>query len=146
MSDGDLPEIGDVMEDGSVFAGLSADEAERLYVMPEDADDTMKWNEANEYADKQDFGGRNDWRLPTAKELSAIFDAKSVESLHGTFHTASYDHLYASYWSSDKVVIDDDKEKTGALTMNFNNGAEGWNYTWSYGSVRLVRTEPVLKP
>src|SRR5262249_38985807 len=57
--------IGDVMEDGTKYAGISPDTGKPMFVTPSDAPLTMKWKEAMDYAAKLDAHGRKDWRLPS---------------------------------------------------------------------------------
>ena len=73
----------------------------------------MNWYEALEYIDKknaQKFAGYSDWRLPTMKELAALWDASGVlqnkdgerVGLTGSFASGGSYYL----WSGDERGLD----------------------------------------
>jgi hypothetical protein len=70
--------IGDEMEDGTIYAGISPSTRKPLYVMPQDAPLTMWFYEAKEYAAKLDACGHQDWRMPTRDELSELFNNRAA--------------------------------------------------------------------
>jgi hypothetical protein len=71
------PEIGDVMPDDSVYAGLSPDTGKQMFAMPKDAGVQMDFNAAAQYAKKlseEKTLGHDDWRVPTKNELNVLFN------------------------------------------------------------------------
>src|SRR5262249_13943526 len=64
-------QIGDVMEDGTKYAGISPDTSKPMFVTPDDAPLTMKWKEAKDYAANLGM------RLPTKGELNVLFNNRA---------------------------------------------------------------------
>lgn len=56
-------------EDGTIV-----DKATGLMWMKDDSGKGMAWQEALEYAENYSYGGYDDWRLPSVKELQSIVD------------------------------------------------------------------------
>lgn len=56
-------------EDGTIV-----DKATGLMWMKDDSGKGMTWQEALEYAENYSYGGYDDWRLPSVKELQSIVD------------------------------------------------------------------------
>ena len=54
--------------------GTITDNATGLMWMQNDSGTTMNWQQALEYAERKEFAGFNDWRLPNIKELQSIVD------------------------------------------------------------------------
>lgn len=54
--------------------GTIVDKATGLMWMKDDSGKGMTWQEALEYAENNNYGGYDDWRLPSAKELQSIVD------------------------------------------------------------------------
>lgn len=110
------------------------------------ADKSMSWDEANAYIklmNKKQFGGYNDWRLPTKDELTALVEyAKSQgvkKSLHELFKKNGFKNVQSDYyWTSTTDadvaglawILD---TYTGEITTN---GKTNSNYVWP------VRTDP----
>lgn len=88
------------------------------YENPHDADNTYTWYDSNpvtnggdpgtpgDGTDTEDFidllnstqfGGYDDWRLPTIKELSFI---QNLDTYNPTIDTTYFPHIYSYYWSS----------------------------------------------
>ena len=126
------PEIGDKMPDGTIYAGVSPDTNEPMFVMAQDVPLTMIFNQAKKYASKIDAHGHNDWRLPTKAELNVLFQNKDKGSLKGTFNVNSSDHA-SCYWSD--TLYDD----FNAFGQSFDNGHQSYYGKTQHSSVRCVR-------
>lgn len=70
------PKFGEVMPDGTVYAGVSPDTGRAIFAMPQDLPSRMTWTEALKSATEQTFGGHSDWRLPTRSEIEQLCQAK----------------------------------------------------------------------
>lgn len=60
------------------------------------------WEQAIEYCEELEYGGHNDWRLPTVKELFSIVDRRTSPAINTTY----FDTPVSSVWSSSKDVRD----------------------------------------
>jgi hypothetical protein len=125
-------QIGDVMPDGSIYAGLSPDTNNPMYATVDDANLTMTFNKAKEYASKLEAYGRKDWRLPTKSELKLLFHNKEEGALSGTFNPAGF------YWSSEELSI-------AAWGQRFSDGLELCDIQDRPAFVRYVRCPPRVK-
>ena len=134
--DSTAPEIGDTMEDGTIYAGVSPDTNEPMYVTPADAPGTLKWKQAMKYAADLDADGHKDRKLPTETELNVIFKNRHKGALEGTFNESG--SVFAGwYWSSKKSC-----NLTGdAWMQDFNDGEQSnwWNGNGNL-SLRCLRT------
>ena len=92
------PQIGDKMEDGTVYAGISPDTNKPMYARPADAPLTYTFNQAQKYAEKLDAHGRKDWRVPTKGELNVLFQNRAA--IGGFNETGS--NPAGWYWSSSQ--------------------------------------------
>jgi hypothetical protein len=88
--------VGHVMYDGTVYAGISPETNKPMFAMPEDASVTMAFKAAIKYAKKLDALGHQDWRLPAETELEAMFNKKAAI---GKFNETGI-WPSACYWSS----------------------------------------------
>jgi len=98
------------------------------------------WERAMEFGttlNSQNFGGHNDWRLPTTKELSTIVDS-SIPYPGPTINTDYFPNTKLScYWSSTTDV----GNPYHAWYVYFSGGDVGYNYKSTYYRVRVVRGE-----
>jgi hypothetical protein len=128
-----VPEIGDAMEDGTIYAGLSPDTGKAIFATPADAPLTYDFYQATEYASKLDAHGHQDWRVPTKGELKLLFKNRNEGRLKGTFNETGADPA-GWYWSSTPTGDDD-----GAWAQRFSDGSRNDSYRDLDSSLRLVR-------
>ena len=135
------PQIGDVMADGTVYAGISPATDEALYVAAQDAPATMKWKAAMKYAADLDANGHKDWRLPSKAEMDLLYRNKDAGALKGTFKDkVSGFGLALWYWSCTEHA----SNSSGAWGQCFTDGGGAWDNSKGLPvlSVRCVRAEP----
>jgi hypothetical protein len=123
------PKIGDTMEDGTIFSGISPDTGRPIYTTPADAPLAMEWKRAMNYAADLDAHGHRDWKLPSKAELNVLFENRAKI---GGFNTSG--SFPAGYcWSSSE------KDTSSACYQRFSDGVQR-NYDKLVGlSVRCVR-------
>ena len=97
-------EIGRKMKDGTIYAGISPETGESMYVMPQDASATLQWKTAMQYAAELDAHGHDDWKIPTIGELKVLFENRSKI---GGFDK-SKGHTDKWYWSSEQAAASED--------------------------------------
>ncbi|MBT0664810.1 DUF1566 domain-containing protein [Geobacter pelophilus] len=94
---------------------------------------TYNWKEAKKAAETSKFAGRNDWRLPTIKELDTIVEFQcSMPAVNQAVFPAT---PALNFWSSSRYS----GYSNGAWNLNFNDGGRdtcSMNYSLY---VRLVR-------
>jgi len=124
-----LLKIGEVMPDGSIYAGISPDTNAPMYTTPRDAFDQMNWHEAVVYAKDLIAYGHRDWRLPTAAELDVLFiNRAAIGNFDGTGEPPS-----GWYWSATDYLYFE------ARDQRFSDGYQGINMKTLDSSVRCVR-------
>jgi hypothetical protein len=121
--------IGEVMPDGTVYAGVSPDTFKPMYTTPADAPLTMKWQEAMEYAAKLDSHGHQDWRVPTKSELNVLFNNRATI---GGFDVSGSSPA-GWYWSSRE------SHNLLAWGQSFSDGCQFWDGKGYDSSLRCVR-------
>ena len=97
-------QIGDKMTDGTIYAGISPDTKEAMYVTAKDAGLITTFNQAKKCASKLDAHGHKDWRLPTEAELNVLFKNREKGALKGAFNLKS-ENGAGYYWSSKRAYI-----------------------------------------
>ena len=131
----DALEAGDRMQDGSIFAGISPYTGKPMFAMPADANLTMTFNEAAQYAKDLNGAktlGHDDWRVPTRAELNVLFLNREKGALKGTFNLTGSDPS-GWYWSGTPF------SDVYAFGQRFSDGLQG-NYGRNFdSSVRCVR-------
>jgi len=93
------PKIGDRMEDGTIFAGISPDTYKPMYAAPADASLSLSFYKAAQYASELEVGGKKGFRVPTENELNVLFQNKEKGALAGTFNLTGSSPA-GWYWSS----------------------------------------------
>ena len=83
---------GDRMEDGTIYAGVSPETNTAMYTTPADAPQACTHDEAERYAKQMDAHGHKDWRLPTLRELSVLFNNRAA--------IGGFEGQNGWYWSS----------------------------------------------
>jgi hypothetical protein len=127
--------IGDKMDDGTIFAGISPETKRPMFVLPHDASLTMTFNEAQKYARQLDVCGHQDWRLPTVSELNVLYQNKGKGFLKGTFNESGNDRE-GWYFASPKFLGYNDE----LHEQRFSDGSRDWILRSINSSVRFVRT------
>ncbi len=130
------PEVGDQMQDGSVYAGLTADGKRQIFAMPEDFDVKLTFNEAAKRVAELNADhvlGHDDWQIPTLKSLSALQKNQNEGKFNDTFSTKG-----EGYWSSTKYDYSDT-----VRIVFFPDGYTNWNYCNILLNCRAVRLAPV---
>ena len=74
-------QIGTVMPDGTVYAGVSPESGKAMFTTAADAPATCTFDEAQEYAAKLDANGHLDWRVPTLLKVSHVAAAPLISPL-----------------------------------------------------------------
>ncbi len=110
-----------------------------------DKDATYSWQGAQEdfvaQLNNQKFGGRDDWRVPTIKELSMLVDAGvSNPAINTTYFPNAAPDALAIVWSSPASAADD----RDGWAVAFSNGSydKGFSKLSAY-HVRAVRGTPL---
>jgi hypothetical protein len=98
----EIIQIGHVLPDGTVYAGISLDKNKPLFVRPQDETLTMKWCDAMEYAANFEGHGKQkgSFRLPTPREMRMILD--NHEKIPGLRITDQFQGVANYYWTSKK--------------------------------------------
>jgi Protein of unknown function (DUF1566) len=125
------PQVGDKMQDGTIYAGISPDTHQPMYTTPADAPLTMKWKAAMQYAEKLDAHDHRDWRVPTKGELNVLWENRDEGALKGTFNVSGSNPA-GWYWSS----TEDDSLAWG---QRFSDGFQLWYYEYDVSTLRCVR-------
>ncbi len=120
------PEIGDQMQDGSVYAGLTADGTQKIFAMPTDLDVIMIFNYAAKRVTELNAGkalDHDDWQIPDLKTLRVMQKNQNKGKLQGTFKPAesSVPGYPDWYWSSTESPYDLSVQSS----IGFSNGNEG---------------------
>ncbi len=134
----DTPEIGDIMPDGSIYAGVSPDTGKGMFAMPADTGSKMDFDQADEHTaafNKDNPLGHDDWRIPSKDELRVLFDNQKKGALSGTFNlTSGAADMAGMYWSSTQG-----SSAINAWSIRFNHGVPELYFRGSPMSVRYVR-------
>jgi hypothetical protein len=135
-------QIGDKMEDSTIYAGISPDTNQPMYADPNDAPMSMDYdapmsmgfNAAAGYAKDLEVGGKKDFRVPSKAELKVLFDNREKGALKGTFNLTGSDPA-GWYWSSTPY------SGIHAWQQRFSDGKQGHDILRGdvVASVRCVR-------
>ncbi len=125
-------QIGDKMEDGTIFGGISPDTGKPMYVRPADEPLTMKWKAAMDYAKKFEGHGHpaGTFRVPTSNELDVLFNNRA--KIGGFNETGS--NPAGWYWSSTQ------NDNLNAHGQSFSDGHGLRDSKSNHSSFRLVRS------
>jgi hypothetical protein len=122
-------EIGEVMPDGTIYAGVSPETGKAMFTTAADAPATCTFNEAQDYAAKLDAHGHRDWRVPTKDELNVLFSNRTV--IGGFDESCSYPGGW--YRSSSQF------SNLFAWGQRFSDGCQTNSYKDGGSSLRCVR-------
>lgn len=123
--------IGEVMPDGTIYAGISPNTGKHMYVTAKDSSISMDFNTASEYAKNLDEHGHKDWRLPTKEELNVLFENREKGALKETFNLTG-EPPAGFYWSSTPC-------SDYAYVQRFDDGIQDHNFRHIDSSVRCIR-------
>jgi hypothetical protein len=124
------PQPGQVMSDGTVYAGVSPDTGRPLFTTPADLSLKDKWHKAAvDQAARLEAHGHKDWRLPTAAELGVLFNNRAAI---GKFDESGA-FSSGQYWSSDVRGLYD------ARIQRFSDGLQHSSLRCHSHSLRCVR-------
>jgi hypothetical protein len=88
----------------------------------------LSWQESLDYVEKLDTGGFTDWRMPTIKELSTLYDPTKENNMawdHNPEFPLAQDEKFADgsaywFWSSENTIAE--KNRGCAKTLYFVKG------------------------
>ena len=92
------PEIGEVMEDGTVYAGISPDTNKPMFARPAD-EWRMDFNQAAQRAGKLSAETGKSYRIPSGNELNVLFNNRAA--IGGFKNGLSEPSCW--YWSSTSI-------------------------------------------
>lgn len=127
------PEIGDVMADGTIYAGISPDTQRPMYARPRDESGTYTFNEAAKRAKNLEAHGHHDFRAPSKNELNVLYENRNKGKLAGTFNETGSDPA-GWYWSSTP-----NDGYLGAWAQRFSDGLRYGGIRFNDSSLRCVR-------
>jgi hypothetical protein len=127
------PKIGDNMDDGTVYAGVSPDTGEPMYAMRGAAPIVTAHFLAERYTRILNAHGHTDWRVPTIGEVNVLFNNRAAI---GGFDETGLDPA-GKYWSSSPHVNEFDD---AFCTKRFSDGREESTFAIAgSASLRCVR-------
>jgi hypothetical protein len=128
-------EIGDKMNDGTIYAGISPTTHQRMYAEPArwtPSTHAKDFYEAATYAKALQVGDKHDFRVPDKEELNVLFQNRAKGALKDTFNSDGTE-IDGYYWSSTLGKI------RGAWCQRFTTGEQECCPTDVLTSVRCVR-------
>jgi len=112
-------EVGDLMDDGTILAGVSPTTGERMYAAPADTL-SKSFNEAVEGAETFKVGALRGFRVPDEAELQVLYENRREGALSGTFEEEhSRDYLTTGWYWSSKL-----RDEKSAYGMWFSRGTQ----------------------
>jgi hypothetical protein len=125
--------IGDIMKDGTIYAGDSPSTHLPIYAAPADAPTCMAFGKAEKYAKGLSVGGKKDFHLPDKEELQVLFDNRDKGALKRTLNVTGSDT--AGWYLSSAPGCN-----SHAYGVRFSDGAQGYSFGLQHqSSVRCVR-------
>lgn len=118
-----MREIGHVMPDKTIFAGISPVSGFAMYACPHDYPVTCGFTDAIKNAYKSSLMGYRDWRVPHQEELGVLYiNRREIGGFQGKTYRCSSPHYLDVTWGH-----------------NFSNGQQVMKSTRNLLFVRLVR-------
>jgi hypothetical protein len=109
-----VPAPGRRMADGTIYAGISPDSDKALYTTPQDAPAVFSWLRAQKYCRALSASRQHDWHVPSLGELAVLFTNRASI---GSFNETGYvNNAPGYYWSSLQVG------DVSAWGQRFNDG------------------------
>jgi len=105
---------------------------------------TYTYEEALDYCENLEYGGFDDWRVPSMHELVSLIDLRCFESSCQNIDETYFPNTPKTFfWSSQKKIVSG-KEPINAWGVYFWSGYTNAGYMISnHLSVRCVRGEPI---
>ena len=122
-------EIGEVIPDGTIYAGVSPETGKAMFTTAADAPATCGFHEAQEYAAKLDANGHLDWRVPTRSELNVLYQNRAA--IGGFEESGSVPG--GRHWSSSQF------NEYIAWGQRFSDGHQDFSNKVNVSSLRCVR-------
>jgi hypothetical protein len=121
-------EIGETVDDGSIYAGLTADGKSQVFTLTLDLDVAMTFNDvakAVRRMNSQRVHGHDDWQIPSKDALEVLQKNQNERALKGTFETAasSGSDYPGWYWSS----TEDRDHPSVVWVVRFSGGLGDWD-------------------
>ena len=126
------PEVGDRMEDGTIYAGISPDTNEAMYAAPAD-EVMMNFNLAAARAEGLSRMAGKAYRVPSEGELNVLFNNRAA--IGGFNETGSFS--VSCYWSS---TLDPDVDNFARIQRFSADGHRSYGSLCLTLPVRLVRS------
>jgi hypothetical protein len=123
------PTIGEVMPDGTVYAGVSPESGKAMFTTAADVTPTCTFSQAKEYAAKLDARGYRDWRVPSRDELNVLFQNRDAI---GGFEESGSDPG-GWHWSSSQF------NEYIAWGQRLSDGHQDFSNKVNVSSLRCVR-------
>ena len=102
--------------------------------------ESCSWENAIKYCEELEYGGHNDWRLPTVKELFSIVD---INTYNPAIDTTYFSETHGIVWSSSSYVSMADVVWKVDFEDGHNDISSSSNYPYAY--VSCVREKPFSK-
>jgi len=120
--------------------GTITDRATGLIWQKGDSGKGLNWEQAFAYAGNLKLAGRNDWRLPNAKELQSIADYTRLPAIDPSFQIGKLpDGEHPFYWSSTTHLDGPPDRQGGAAVYVAFGRALGWmQFPPGVGEYRLM--------
>ena len=104
---------------------------------------TYTYEEALDYCENLEYGGFDDWRVPSMHELVSLIDLRCFESKCQNIDETYFPNTPKTFfWSSQKKMVSG-KEPINAWGVYFWSGYTKAIYEGNHGAVRCVRGEPI---
>ena len=137
-------EIGTVMQDGTVYAGVSPQTGKMLFVMPQDAP-LMDYDATVDHVkalNREKTYSHDDWRIPTVSELGIVHQNKEKGALNGTFNEAGLGKPFRPVRgriSPGQYRASDWGGQAGTRSLIFGEGTASYMLMMEPCSVRYIR-------